>query len=315
MIVTVDHVQICIRPEEVERARDFYCGLLGLREVEKPESLKSRGGFWLEVGDRQIHVGVEEGVDRWATKAHVAYRVVSIESWRQCLTAAGFEVFDGPRVPGHDRFEFRDPFGNRVEMLERLPASVSTAPEPARKTPMARPDPSEYVAAYTSYVALVPEDDILSAMQSEQAQTLTFLRGLSEREAALLHLPYTWTPKQVVNHLADAERIFGYRALRFARGDSTPLPGFDENAYAETAGANHRPFFDLVSEFEAIRRSHLSLFKNLPLAAWQRRGIANANEVSVLALAYIIVGHERHHMRILRQRFSLGVDADQHKHA
>jgi len=167
---------------------------------------------------------------------------------------------------------------------------------------MARPDSTEYAPSYANYVALVPEDDILTAMSSELSETLSFLHGVPERDACLRHPPYTWSTKEVVGHLTDSERIFGYRALRFARGDATPLPGFDENAYARAAEFDHKSLFDLVAEFEAVRRSHLSLFGNLPDVAWTRRGTANDNGVSVRALAYIIVGHQRHHVGILRQR-------------
>jgi catechol 2,3-dioxygenase-like lactoylglutathione lyase family enzyme len=117
MILGIDHVQITVGPDAVERARTFYCGLLGLREVEKPNSLRAQGGFWLQVGDRQVHVGVEENVDRRATKVHVAYRVQDLDGWRSRLTAIGIEVLESIPIPGYDRFEFRDPFGNRVELI------------------------------------------------------------------------------------------------------------------------------------------------------------------------------------------------------
>jgi catechol 2,3-dioxygenase-like lactoylglutathione lyase family enzyme len=116
-ILGVDHVQITVAKADVEAARAFYCGVLGLIEIEKPEVLKPRGGFWLAVGDRQVHVGVEEGVDRAATKAHVAYRVADVAGWRAKLEAAGVEIFESVAIPGYERFEFRDPFGNRVEMI------------------------------------------------------------------------------------------------------------------------------------------------------------------------------------------------------
>ena len=120
MIIGVHHVQITIPRGAEALARDFYCGVLGLVEVEKPDALKSRGGFWLAVGDRHVHVGVEEGVDRHATKAHVAYAVDDLETWRARLTAEGIEVENGIAVPGYVRFEFRDPFGNRVEMIQAM---------------------------------------------------------------------------------------------------------------------------------------------------------------------------------------------------
>jgi catechol 2,3-dioxygenase-like lactoylglutathione lyase family enzyme len=116
-ILGVDHVQITVAKADVERARAFYCGVLGLVEIEKPDALKSRGGFWLAVGDRQVHVGIEEGVDRAATKAHVAYRVDDVGAWRARLDAAGVEILESVAIPGYERFEFRDPFGNRVEMI------------------------------------------------------------------------------------------------------------------------------------------------------------------------------------------------------
>jgi DinB superfamily len=169
---------------------------------------------------------------------------------------------------------------------------------------MARPDRSEYAAYYEKYVSLVPEEDIVEAMHAEIARTVDFLTGVSDREASVCHPPYTWTAKQVVGHLTDAERIFGYRALRIARGDSTPLPGFDENAYVQTAQFDRHPFADLVAEFQTVRQSQLILFQNLPTTAWSQRGIANGDAVSVRGLAYIIVGHERHHAAILRQRLS-----------
>ena len=116
-IVGIDHVQITVAAGEVEAARAFYCGVLGLDEIEKPEALKTRGGFWLAIGDQQVHVGIEDGVDRAATKAHVAYRVGDAGAWRAKLVGAGVKILEAVAIPGYERFEFRDPFGNRVEMI------------------------------------------------------------------------------------------------------------------------------------------------------------------------------------------------------
>jgi catechol 2,3-dioxygenase-like lactoylglutathione lyase family enzyme len=120
MITGIDHVQITVPANAVAEARAFYCGVLGLREVEKPAALQERGGFWLQVGDRQVHVATEEGVERHATRAHVAYAVTDLARWRARLAAAGVEILEGIPIPGHARFEFRDPFGNRVEMIETI---------------------------------------------------------------------------------------------------------------------------------------------------------------------------------------------------
>lgn len=119
-IVGLHHVQITIPHGAEEQGRQFYCHLLGLPEIEKPVSLQGRGGFWLQLGDRQVHVGTEDGVDRRATKAHLAYRVSDIEGWRKRLQEYDIEILEGVPIPGYERFEFRDPFGNRVEFIQAV---------------------------------------------------------------------------------------------------------------------------------------------------------------------------------------------------
>ncbi len=119
MIRGIHHVQITVPRGAEEQARQFYCETLGLPEVEKPASLVGRGGLWLQVGNRQVHIGVEEGVNRHGTKAHIAYEVSNLAEWKARLAALGIEVFEGVPIPSYDRFEFRDPFGNRVEFIQR----------------------------------------------------------------------------------------------------------------------------------------------------------------------------------------------------
>ena len=118
MILAIHHAQITIPKGSEDQAREFYCGVLGLHEILKPDELAGRGGFWLEIGDRQLHVGTEDNVDRSTTKAHVAYQVDDLESWRRTLASNAVEVKNGIQIPGMRRFEFRDPFGNRIEFLE-----------------------------------------------------------------------------------------------------------------------------------------------------------------------------------------------------
>lgn len=118
MIVGIHHTQITIPSGSEEEARDFYCRELGLTECPKPDALQHRGGFWLQVGDRQVHIGTEDDVDRLATKAHVAYQVTDLAHWRQVLEKNNIAIIDSIPIPGYNRFEFRDPFGNRVEMIE-----------------------------------------------------------------------------------------------------------------------------------------------------------------------------------------------------
>lgn len=121
MIVGVHHAQISIPVGAEEEGRAFYRDFLGMTEVPKPASFAGRGGFWLQAGDFQVHVGTEGGVDRRATRAHLAYRVSDLKEWRRRLEERGIGIIDnGPVIPGHTRLEFRDPFGNRVELIQRL---------------------------------------------------------------------------------------------------------------------------------------------------------------------------------------------------
>lgn len=119
-ISRVHHAQITIPAGAEEAARAFYCGVLGLKEIEKPASLKARGGFWLQAGDMQVHVGTEAGVDRAKTKAHLAYQVDDVAAWQRTLAAHGIEMAESIPIEGFERFEFRDPFGNRVEFIQLL---------------------------------------------------------------------------------------------------------------------------------------------------------------------------------------------------
>jgi hypothetical protein len=167
---------------------------------------------------------------------------------------------------------------------------------------MHRPGPTEYAPFYANYIAHVPEEDVLAALETQLADMLALLRAVPEEQGDVRHAPYTWSVKEVVGHLIDGERVFGYRALRFSRGDTTPLPGFDENEYARAANFDRLPLRDLVAELEAVRQSNVWLFRNLPPEAWARSGEANDTPVSVRALAYILVGHGRHHIAILRKR-------------
>jgi hypothetical protein len=167
-----------------------------------------------------------------------------------------------------------------------------------------RPDATEYASYYGKYIALVPENDILTVLESQLDESLPLLRGVPETEGNTRHAPYTWSVKEVIGHLIDAERVFGYRALRFARRDATPLPGFEENDYVRNANFDAHSLRDLLTEFEMVRRSHLCLFRSLDGEAWLQRGTANNNAVTVRALAYIIAGHTQHHLAILRKRLA-----------
>jgi len=120
LILRVQHAQITVPKGAEAEARKFYCEFLGLKEVPKPEALQKRGGFWLEVGAFQIHVGTEDDFDRTKTKAHIAYEVENLAAWREKFIGNGIEIIEGVPIPHYSRFEFRDPFGNRVEFLQKV---------------------------------------------------------------------------------------------------------------------------------------------------------------------------------------------------
>ncbi|PET01735.1 glyoxalase [Bacillus cereus] len=120
MILGLHHAQITIPKGAELEGKKFHCEILGLPEKEKPESLKGRGGFWLKVGDREVHIGTEDDFDRLKTKAHIAYQVEDISYWRNALEQNAIQIIEGVPIPGFERFEFRDPFGNRVEMIQEI---------------------------------------------------------------------------------------------------------------------------------------------------------------------------------------------------
>ncbi len=169
-----------------------------------------------------------------------------------------------------------------------------------------RPTPDEYAPFYEKYITLVPEADALLAIERQLEDALPWLRGLGEAQGALRYAPGKWSVKQVIGHVIDSERVFAYRAMRIARADRTPLPGFDENAFVAAAAFNRLPLRTLVDELELLRRSNLAMFRGLDEKAWLCRGVANDHEVSVRALAFIIAGHGRHHVAILKKRYLAG---------
>jgi hypothetical protein len=168
---------------------------------------------------------------------------------------------------------------------------------------IARPQAGEYAPYYDRYISLVSGTDILATLEDQRRSMMILLSGRDEGEGNFRYAPDKWTAKEVLGHVCDAERIFAYRALRIARGDTTPLAGFEQDDYVRNGPFARRPLCDLIEEYIAVRRATLSLLRNLDEAAWTRRGIASNNEVTVRALAYIIAGHELHHRRILEEKY------------
>ena|SRR5688572_21218410 len=166
-----------------------------------------------------------------------------------------------------------------------------------------RPAPTEYAQPYAGYVALVPEDDIFAELEKQSSDTQKLLASLDESKAAYRYAESKWSVKEVLGHFIDAERIFAYRALAFARGETQPLPGFEEKDYVRHAQFDAWKLGDLAEHYALVRRSTIVLFRNFPEEAWDRRGIASDNPITVRAIAWIIVGHERHHVKVLRERY------------
>lgn len=172
------------------------------------------------------------------------------------------------------------------------------------RKPTGRPQPGEYAAYAESHINKVEGDDAIEALLAVERETLALLGSLSDEAiAGRAYAPGKWTVKQVIGHLIDDERIFAYRLLCVARGDSTSLPGFDEKLYAENSGSEERPLDDLLDEYRTVRAATISLLRSLPDDAWQRRGTTNGYSASPRGLAFHIAGHEMHHLGILRERY------------
>jgi uncharacterized damage-inducible protein DinB len=170
---------------------------------------------------------------------------------------------------------------------------------------IARPETGEYFEYYERYINRVPPGGALETLTRQIELTLRLLSPLSDAEALKRYAPGKWSVKEVVGHMTDAERVFCYRALRFARADRTELPGFDENAYVPAASFDARPLAALLEEFADVRRATVSLYRGLDEKALRRAGVASGHDVSVRALAYIIAGHEIHHVEVLKDRYGI----------
>jgi uncharacterized damage-inducible protein DinB len=176
---------------------------------------------------------------------------------------------------------------------------TTTAAAPA----FARPEPDEHAEFYAGYIARVPEGDVVAVLDAQLREVADFFRGLPPELHEHRYAPGKWSMKEVLGHMTDAERIFAYRALRIARGDQTPLPGWNENRFMEAVRFDRRSMDSLVDEWADARRATLSLVRGLEPEAAERRGIANDSPVSVRALVYIVAGHTDHHLNVVRTRY------------
>lgn len=165
------------------------------------------------------------------------------------------------------------------------------------------PTPEEYSGFLSSYVAQAKADDLIEGLTASYVFITGMIQGLTEEQLLYRYAPGKWSVKELLVHLMDAERIFAYRALRFARQDKTELPGFDENAYVAPSKADARDISAILAEYTAVRTATIELFKSFDVEALQQKGTASGLEVSVRALGYIILGHEVHHQKVIRERY------------
>lgn len=168
---------------------------------------------------------------------------------------------------------------------------------------LSRPGADEMAAYFQKYVDLVPDGDIVDTLSRQLGGTLGLLQDVTPELETYRYAPGKWSIREVVGHLSDAERVFAYRALRFGRGDTTPLPGFDENEFMKRARLDDRSYASLVDEFAAVRHATVALFDGFFPDEWTRHGSASGKDVSVRALAWIVAGHELHHVDVLKTRY------------
>ena len=167
-----------------------------------------------------------------------------------------------------------------------------------------RPSTTEYAEYYGLYIDRVPNGDILELLENQIAEFTDVLSAVSEEQAGALHAPYTWTIKQVVGHLIDVEKVFGYRLHRFACNDLRPILGMEQNDFVNSLDYEAPLLSDMVVELKCSRRSNRYFLKRIPETAWSRMGTADGNVISVRASAYILVGHVIHHLEIIRKRLT-----------
>lgn len=166
-----------------------------------------------------------------------------------------------------------------------------------------RPQAGEYNDFFTRYISLAPEGNLITLLEEQQAETNRIFSGLSEDQADYRYAEGKWSLKEVLGHVTDTERIMSYRLLRIARGDQTPLPGFDQDAYMEGNPFDGLAVTDLLDNYNAVRQATIVLLKQLPVEAYTRSGIANQSPLTARAIAYIMYGHERNHLTIIQERY------------
>ena len=167
---------------------------------------------------------------------------------------------------------------------------------------LAQPQPGEYAEAYAHYLGTPVQGDVLTLLETQAAELGLLFRRFSDSQALHRYAPGKWSLKDLLQHLTDTERMFTYRCLRIGRGDTAPLPGFDENAFAAAAQSDGRPLGLLLVDFQAARAASLALFRSLPEAAWLNPGTTNGRQVTARCMPYFALAHAAHHLAVVRER-------------
>lgn len=168
---------------------------------------------------------------------------------------------------------------------------------------MAKPITTDYPEYFGRYISQVEEEDLGDAFKNQFSKIITFLGSIDEVKAGYAYAKGKWSLKELLQHIIDAERIFDYRSLCFARNETISLPPFDENIYAENSGANKRSWESLSNEFIDVRRSTEDLYKSFSDTMLQQSGVANNNKTSVLSMGFITIGHLTHHIKVIKERY------------
>jgi uncharacterized damage-inducible protein DinB len=169
--------------------------------------------------------------------------------------------------------------------------------------PIPRPEAGEYPAHFETYLAKLPPGELLDLLEAQWEELGCLLEELDDAAADHRYAEGKWSVKEVLGHLLDAERIFAYRLLRIARGDTTPLSGWEEDAFVAGANFGARPLESLLEEYDLVRGHTLALLRGLDPSGFARMGTANGKAVSARAIAWVIAGHERHHMMVLKEKY------------
>jgi hypothetical protein len=168
---------------------------------------------------------------------------------------------------------------------------------------ISKPDLSEHAPHFSKYIDMIGEENVITFLAEQKNDLIKLIKSISEEKGNYKYAPEKWTIKEVIGHIIDSDRVYGFRALYFARGGTSALPGYDQDVWAKEGAYNSLSLDELIADFELAREANISLFKRLSVKDCVKTGIANNNRMSVRAIAYIIGGHTAHHVNVIREMY------------